>query len=262
MFIHNINPVLVNLGPFEIRYYGLVYVIGFLLAYFILKILAKNGKIKNINSRKVDDLIIYLIIGVIVGARIFEILFYEPAFYFSNPLEMFMIWHGGLSFHGGLVGIIIATLFFCKKNKVKFYDLADVLVIPAALMLGFGRIANFINGELWGTITNVPWCVKFQGVEGCRHPSQIYEALKNFFIFFVLIFLNKNKAKYKLKKGTIFWIFVLLYGILRFITNFWRDDPRILGISMGQFLSLIMIVVAAVFLWKIRRERMKEKSAK
>jgi phosphatidylglycerol:prolipoprotein diacylglycerol transferase len=244
MFIHNINPILISIFGLEVRYYGLVYVIGFLLALFVL--LNQRNKI-NLSKEEVYDFIFYSIIFIIVGARLFEILFYNPSYYFSNPLQMLMIWKGGLSFHGGLTGVIIWIFIFIKKKKLKFYDLSDILVIPAAFVLCIGRIANFLNAELVGRITNLPWAVKFSNYEGYRHPSQIYEALKNLFIFFVLFFL-KNK---RLKKGTLTWLFVFMYGVLRFLIEFVKEpESLILGIPTGQLLSLIMIVVGGYFLFR------------
>ena len=244
MFIQNINPVILSVFGLEIRYYGLVYVLGFLLALFIL--MKQREKLK-LTKDEIYDYVFYLIIFTVIGARLFEIIFYEPLFYFSNPLEMLMIWEGGLSFHGALLGVIIWTYIFTKKKKLHFYDISDILVIPAAFMLFLGRIANFINGELVGKITNLPWGVKFQDYEGFRHPTQIYESLKNLFIFFVLIFLkNKN-----LKKGTLTWLFVLMYGILRFFIEFLKEQSSfIFGIPVTQVLSILMIIIALYFLLK------------
>ncbi|MBS3143625.1 prolipoprotein diacylglyceryl transferase [Candidatus Woesearchaeota archaeon] len=242
MFIHNINPAILSIFGLEIRYYGMVYVIGFLLVLFIL--LKQNDKLR-LTKDEIYDYIFYSIIFVILGARLFEILFYQPSYYFSNPLQMIMIWKGGLSFHGGLAGIVIWTYFFARKKKIHFYDLTDILVIPAALILFVGRIANFINGELVGRITNVSWAVKFPNYEEYRHPSQIYEALKNLLIFFVLFFLrNKN-----LKKGTLTWLFVLMYGILRFLIEFSKEPTSyVLGIPTGQIFSFLMIIAGGYFL--------------
>lgn len=247
MYVHNIDPVLINIGFLEIRYYGLVYVIGFLLAYFILRWYAKKDKIK-LSFDEIDNLLMYLIIGLIIGARIFEAIFWQPNYYFSNPIRIFEIWKGGMSFHGGLVGIIIAGWIYIKRNKkVSLYELADILSIPAMLILAFGRIANFINAELPGKITNISWCVQFPYHDGCRHPSQIYESLHHFIAFFLMLPLFYKDFK----KGFIFWIFIFLYGLGRFITDFWRDDPNILfGINMGQLLSLIMVIISIIFLIK------------
>src|SRR3989344_2235452 len=244
MFIHNINPVLVNFFGLEIRYYGLVYVIGFLLILFIL--MKQRDKLR-LTKDDVYDYVFYLIIFTVIGARIFNIMFYNPLFYFSNPLEMLMIWKGGLSFHGALTGRIIWTYIFTKKKKLRFYDVSDILVIPGAFMLFLGRIANFINGELVGKITDLPWGVKFNNYEGYRHPTQIYESLKNLFIFFILLFLkNKN-----LKKGTLSWLFVLFYGVLRFTIEFMKEQTSfIFGLPVAHVLSGFMISTSLWFLLK------------
>jgi phosphatidylglycerol:prolipoprotein diacylglycerol transferase len=263
MFINNINPVIATIGPFEIRYYGLVYAIGFLVAYFLLRSIAKKKTIPNFSVEKADTFMLYLIIGAIAGARLLLFVFYYPKTLITNPLEVFMTWHGGMSFHGGLVGAVIAGLIFCKRHKVSFYKLADFLVLPLALFLIFGRIANFINGELVGKKTNVPWCVVFKDYEGCRHPSQLYESAKNLAIFITLSILYFNKElKKKFKDGIIFWLFVLMYGVLRFIITFWRDDPRFLGLSGGQYLCILMVVVSIYFLFRITRIKKREDKKK
>lgn len=244
MFIQNINPVLINIFGLEIRYYGLVYVIGFLLILFIL--MKQRNKLR-LKEDDIYDYVFYLVLFAVIGARIFEIIFYEPLFYFSNPLEMLKIWNGGLSFHGALTGVMIWTYIFTKKKKLKFYDISDILVIPAAFMLFFGRITNFINGELVGKITNLPWAVKFKQYEGFRHPTQIYEALKNLLIFFTLLFLkNKN-----LRKGTLTWLFILFYGILRFVIEFMKEQNSfILEIPVPHIFTGLMIVISLYFLVK------------
>jgi phosphatidylglycerol:prolipoprotein diacylglycerol transferase len=247
MFIHNINPVLLQLGPFQIRYYGVIFALGFALAAIMLYWLAGKRKIENFERKDVANFMIYLIIGLLFFSRLFEIVFYEPAYYFSHPLEMLAVWHGGLSFHGGLFGAVLVCLIYTRYKKVKFYDLTDILVIPAAIGLAFGRIANFINGELWGTVTNVPWCVKFKNAEGCRHPSQLYESLKNFFIFFTLLFLSR----FKLKSGFLFWHFVLMYGAIRFFIEFVRySEFHLLGLSTGQMFCIAMVITAVIFIIK------------
>lgn len=268
MFFHTLNPVLVQLGPFAIRWYSLVYIFGFLLAYLVLVQLTKKGKIKNFPREKVDTFVLYLILGVILGARLFEVFFWEPGYYFANPIEIPQIWHGGMSFHGGLVGAVLVGIWFAKKHHIKVYALADVLVIPAALTLGFGRIANFVNAELWGKQSTVSWCVDYSknphipGLpEGCRHPSQLYEALKNFFIFGVLMVL-RNKH---LPQGFLFWVFVTLYGYLRFLTNIWRADAVLLwGMSVGQVMSLIMAILGTIMLsvlWRKHNEKRRRKNS-
>ena len=237
--------MLISIFGLEIRYYGLVYVLGFLIILFILN--RQKEKLK-LSKDDVYDYVFYLIIFTVLGARIFEILFYEPLFYFSNPLEMLMIWHGGLSFHGALTGVVIWIYIFTKKKKLHFYDLSDILVVPVAFMLFLGRIANFINGELVGKITSLPWGVKFKGYEGFRHPTQIYEALKNLLIFFMLLLFLRNK---NLKKGTLTWLFFLFYGTLRFLIEFLKEqDSFIFELPVTQILSSLMVIVSLYFLLK------------
>ncbi len=251
-FVHAISPVIVSLGPFAIRWYSLVYVLGFLLAYWLLVRAARKGALKNVTVEDAEEYLIWLIVGSVAVARLLYVLVYNPAFYFVQPWKVLFLWEGGLSFHGGLLGAVLATLWFTKRRKISFYALADLLVTPFALVLVFGRIANFVNGELVGRVTDVAWCVTYPdvpGVDGCRHPSQFYEAGKNLAIFAVLLGLTLNKKlKAWLREGTLFWLFVLLYGVGRFLTNFFRapdlGDPVFLGLILGQWLSLLMVAVA------------------
>ena len=255
MFMHNINPVLLRLGPFEIRYYGLFYVLGFVMAYFIIDYLAKKKKI-SLSKDDIADFLLYIIVGTVLGARIFYIIFYNLPFYLSNPFEMLAVWHGGLSFHGGLIGSVIAGFYFCKRKKIDFYEIADITVIPLALGLALGRIGNFINGELYGRITDVPWAVKFPDAEGFRHPSQIYESFKNLLIFSTL-WIIKDK---KLPRGFIFWLFVVMYSALRFIVEFTREPDEQLGfiigfLSMGQVLSIVMFAIGIFFIYRVSHKK-------
>ncbi len=262
MFVNNINPEIISIGPISIRYYGLAYVLGFIITYFWLKRAIKKKELRLTND-ELDTLMIYLIAGVIIGGRVLQFVFFRPLTLITEPLELFRIWNGGMSFHGGLIGAITAAIIFCKQKNINFYELADLTIIPATIGLFLGRIANFINSELYGTITNVPWCVKFQGVEGCRHPTQLYEAIKNLFMFGTLITI-KNNYQEKLRKGTLFWSFIGMYGLLRFILMFWREEEKImLGITMAQLLSLIMLITAIIMIYKInKKEKNKEKERK
>ena len=255
MFIHNLDPVLLSIGPFEIRYYGLFYVIGFIMAYFLLNHLAKKKEL-SINKDDIADLLLYVIIGNVLGARIFYVFIYNLPYYLANPFEIIAVWHGGLSFHGALIGAVIAVFYFCKRKKVDFYEIADISVIPLALGLALGRLGNFINGELYGRISEVPWAVKFPGVEGFRHPSQLYESFKNLLIFFAL-WTIKDK---KLPKGFLFWLFVIMYSVLRFIIEFFRQpDPQIGFIfgflTMGQLLNIIMFAVGIFFIYRVSKKK-------
>ena len=257
MIAHNLDPILFTLGPLSVRYYGLFYALGFVIAYFLIYHLAKK---KHLSLSKDDagDLIFYTILGTVIGARVFYVLFYNLGSYIQSPLEIFAIWHGGLSFHGGLVGGVLAVAFFCRKKKVSFYEISDIMAIPLSLGLAIGRIGNFINGELWGRVTNLPWCIDYSKnqhmaliPEGCRHPSQIYESLYSLVIFTVLYLLNPKN----LPKGTLTWLFVALYGFFRTATEFVREPDTQLGflfggLTMGQLLSIPMFLVGAFMVWK------------
>lgn len=268
MFFHNINPVFLDLGFAQIRYYGLVYFVGFVFAYFFLRSYVKKGKIKGMHLDNFETFMIYLVIGSIVGARVLEFVFYNPQILFSNPLELFRVWNGGMSIHGGIIGAFVATAIFTRKNKVSFHALADVFILPLLVFLGIGRVANFINGELWGTVSNSAVCIDYSHSQyvinppaGCRHPYQLYASLKNFFAAAVVAVL---KTKSELKEGLLFWWGILLYSSLRFVVDFVRDEPRWLGISTGQWLSLVFTIVAIVFIVKLGKTQKvyKEKKSK
>ncbi len=262
MFFHNFNPVLFEIGPFEVRYYGLFYALGFVIAYFMVYQLAKRKELK-ITKDDVADLILYVLIGVVLGARIVYVIFYNLPFYIKNPFEVIALWHGGLSFHGGLIGTITAGYLFCKKKKIEFYDIADIAVVPIALALVLGRIGNFINAELYGRITDVSWCIDYSKNQyisdipnGCRHPSQIYESLKNFIIFAALWFIKDKK----LPKGFMFWSFVTLYGLFRTFVEFFRQPDEQIGFisnyfTMGQLLSFPLFLIGLYMLFKISRNK-------
>jgi len=262
-FTYGLSPTIFSIGPFSLRWYSLVYVAGFLLAYWLLSRFAKKGCIKNLDGEGVEEYIIWLIVGSIAVARLFYVVIYNPAYYWATPWKVVALWEGGMSFHGGFLGAVLASWWFCRRKRVSFYALADLLVVPLSFMLVLGRIANFVNGELVGRVTDVPWCVNYPWLEGCRHPSQLYEAGQNLATFLILLPLYaKESVRKRLRPGTIFWLFVLLYGLGRLITNFWRapdlTDPVWLGLLLGQWLSLAMVVVSIIglgylYLVKVRR---------
>ncbi len=249
MWIHNLDPVLVHLGPLQIRWYGLVYLLGFLLGIWWLQHARKKG-ILVISEEGVWDLIFYLMLGVIIGSRLFMI-FWNPEIYLYKPWNLLYIWQGGMSFHGGFVGIIVACWYYCKKKQLDFWKVADILAVPAIFALALGRIANFMNGELVGRVWNGQWCVVFPDYgQECRHPNMIYSAFQRFIVFGWLLFLSVKKD---FKAGFIFWNFVFWEGIGRFIVDFYRHDlPQnyILSLSLGQWFSLVMIVVAGYIFYK------------
>ncbi|MFA6088740.1 MAG: prolipoprotein diacylglyceryl transferase [Candidatus Woesearchaeota archaeon] len=254
VYYFDLSPVIFSIGPFSLRYYGLFYAIGVFLVYLALYFAAKYKLVRNITEKNYDDVFLWIVVGCILGARLGHILFFEPVYYFSHPLEMFAVWHGGMSFHGAIIGMGISFYFLCKKYKIKFLDLADLIVIPAAFGLCLGRIGNFMNGELIGTKTSMNLCVQYSGVDGCRHFSQFYESAKNLFIGIVLLFMYKSK---KLKSGVVFFSFIFLYGILRFLLNFYRDDIRYFGLSTGQYLCIVMVVISSIWFIKNRQHCLK-----
>lgn len=250
MFYNNINPVLLQLGSFEIRYYGLFFVIGVLFSYWLLGKLVQERNI-DLGKEGVSVFMLYILVGVLIGSRLFSVLSELP-YYLANPLQIFMFWRGGLAFHGGLIGGAIATLRFIKKNKVTFYQLADIVMIPISAALALGRIGNFTNGEFYGTPTGLPWGVMFQGVESFRHPVQIYETFAMLIIFALLWWL-RNK---KLPNGALFWTFITTYGVLRFWLEFYKDLPPLLfGFTWGQLFSIPMILLGSVMLAGLFRKK-------
>ena len=259
MFFHNINPELLQIGPFQIRYYGLFYALGFIIAYFLIYYLAKRKEL-SITKNDVADFLVYVIVGVVLGARFVYVVVYNPIFYLQNPFEIIAVWHGGLSFHGGLLGAITSAYIFCRRKKIAFYDLADIVVVPVALALALGRIGNFMNAELYGRITNVDWCIDYSKNKfienlpsGCRHPSQIYASIKNLAIFAVLWFIKDKK----LPKGFMFWSFITLYGLFRTFIEFFRAPDEQIGFifnyfSMGQLLSIPMFLIGLYMIYRIK----------
>ena len=254
MYINNLNPTLLELGPLEIRYYGIVYALGFLIVYYILY---KKRDFLKIKKEQIDNLMLSLLIGLLVGARIFHFLFSEPLIFFKNPLELFMIWHGGMSFFGAFFGCFIAAFWYLNRIKLDWKKFGDIIVIGVTIALILGRIANFINGELVGIPSNVPWCVVFPMYDYvCRHPYQIYASLSHVLLLGVLLFVNRLKQK---KDGLIFGVFIIGYSVLRFLTDFFREDLRFLGLTVWQYLSLVVVLIGIVWLIKEKVYKNKEK---
>lgn len=242
--MHNLDPVLVNLGPLEIRYYGLAYVLGALFAYWMLERARKNGHLA-LTKDGISDLVGWLVLGVLIGSRVFYVLFYNLSFYIDNPLKIFAVWEGGMAFHGGFVGIVLATYLFCRRKKLSFFHIADILSAPLMFALALGRIANFINGELFGKITNVSWCVIVPPESVCRHPYQLYDGLKRFLLVGWLMYLGREKRQ----EGFIFWNLVLFEGLGRFALDFLKNEFTVLLLTPGQWMSIVMVVVAGYVLW-------------
>ena len=260
MFTHNLDPVLFDFGFVAIRWYSLSYIAGILIGWWLgKKIIIK--KFQNIsqkfNLKYFDDLITYLIISIIVGGRIGYIIFYNFEYYILNPFDIIKIWEGGMSFHGALVGVIIGTYLFSTQKKISSLFLLDVIACVSPIGIFFGRIANFINGELIGKLTSVPWGVIFPAVDMLpRHPSQLYEAfLEGIILFFILNIFNLKK---NYKTGTCSFLFLIFYGFFRIFSELFREPDHQIGyffdlFTMGAILSSLMILFGVIIFVFIRK---------
>jgi len=253
----DIDPILIELGPIRVSWYGLMYVFGFFASYLLVRYQMKK-KDFGVSKLEVENLYFYLILGLIIGARLGYVLFYDLKMYLKEPLEIFAVWHGGMSFHGGLIGVLLVGILFSWKNKKSFWKIADLFIVTAPIGLGLGRIGNFINGELYGRVTRSPWGMIFpKGGALPRHPSQLYEsALEGGFLFLILWFLKDKK----LPAGGLLAVFLSLYGAFRFFVEVFREpDPQlgfILGpLTMGQALSSFMIVGGIVLFVYLRGKK-------
>ena len=251
MFINNFDPVAFQIMSFEIRWYSLAYILGVVIGWTLCKkVFIKNSDI----SEKFDDYITYLIIGIILGGRLGYIIFYNFSYYSENILDIFKIWQGGMSFHGGLLGVIASSYIFAKKNNQNIFSYLDQVSLVAPIGIFFGRLANFINSELYGTTTDVPWSVIFIKVDNLsRHPSQLYEAiLEGIILFLILIyFINKNYLK---KPGLISGLFLIFYSLFRFFVEYFRvPDEQIgyvvLNLTMGQIISLVFAATGIILFY-------------
>lgn len=250
-----IDPIIFSFGPLAVRWYGLMYLLGFLAAYLLIRYLARYRHL-DLDSDQISDLLFYCVIGVIAGGRLGYVLIYDPVFYFTHPLQSFAVWQGGMSFHGGLIGVIIAVLLWCRRTGTGTLLIGDILVTAATVGLGLGRIGNFINGELWGRTTTMPWGMIFPGAGPVpRHPSQIYEAfLEGVVLFAILWVLHRRRVS----TGVPFFVFIAFYGCFRLLVELLREPDAHLGllwgiVSMGQVLSIPMVlvgVVGAVYCWR------------
>ncbi len=259
----SISPIIFSIGSFEIRWYSIAYIIGFLFAWQYIKLLSNKkalyGFKTNLESQSIDDLIFYSIIGLIIGARLAYVIFYNGGYYLDNPLRAFYIWEGGLSFHGGLAGIITAIFYIQQKYKIKFYIISDLICSSAPVGIFFGRIANFINGELYGRPASSLFGMIFPNTDGqVRHPSQLYEAFfEGIIIFLILNFLIFGFRKLS-NPGFISSVFLILYGSFRFLIEFTREPDAQLGFifsffTMGMLLSIPMIIAGFIMLFFIKK---------
>jgi len=260
MFTDNLNLVFLKIGSLEIRYYGLVMALCVLFGILMIRALARKKKI-GIDEDTLLEALFYMVLFGFIGARLDHILLHNTIFYLAHPLEIIAVWHGGMAAHGAFLGGFLALYFYCRKKRINLYKIADLAVVPLALGLAFGRIANFINGELYGKITSVPWAVKFLGVEGFRHPSQLYEAATDLITFVALLVMtNKEAIRKRHRDGFIFWAFMFIYSTFRFFVEFFREpDITLMGLTLGQVTCIGIIIVSIPFLIKLWKYKPKLK---
>jgi phosphatidylglycerol:prolipoprotein diacylglycerol transferase len=252
MVLPHIDPVFFHLGPLEFRWYGLMYIIGFVAAYFIILAGVKRKKI-GWSKEDVGDFVFFVAMGVILGGRTGYVVFYNLSYYMDHPLRIFAVWEGGMSFHGGFIGAVLAGFLFLRKRRIGFFPMADIVAPTIPIGLGLGRIGNFINGELYGRVTDIPWGMVFpNGGALPRHPSQLYEAILEGPVMYLALWLLGRKEK---PAGVVFWAFIALYGLFRFFVEFFREPDQQLGyilgtFSMGQLLSFPMFLLGVGMIWR------------
>ncbi len=260
MYTHNLDPILFSFGFIAIRWYSLAYIIGILIGWWSgKKIISHILKTNNIrfNLGDFDDFITYLIVSIIIGGRLGYVIFYNLSYYLANPLDVLKVWEGGMSFHGALLGIIVGTYIFSSKKKIPTFFLLDIVACVSPIGIFLGRIANFINGELIGKVTSVPWSVIFPNIDMLpRHPSQLYEALLEGLVLFLL--LNKIIYSQKYSRGICSCLFLIFYGVFRVIAEFFREPDVHIGLlfnllSVGTLLSLLMIIIGLTIFNKIKK---------
>ncbi|MGH1403388.1 MAG: prolipoprotein diacylglyceryl transferase [Alphaproteobacteria bacterium] len=245
----NIDPVAFWIGSFPVRWYALAYLAGFLLGWKYCLLLVRSDAVHRPNEEDIDNFISWAVIGVILGGRIGYVLFYNAGYYFQNPLEIIMVMNGGMSFHGGVLGMVCALWGYSYKHKVNLFKLSDIICMAAPIGLFFGRLANFINAELYGRVTSVPWGVVFPGHNEPRHPSQIYEAFLEGIVLFIILFLVSRIKD--IKAGIVSGVFLIGYALFRILIEFVREPDLHIGliggtVSMGQILCLPMLFIGAM----------------
>ncbi len=248
-----IDPVMISVGPVAIRWYAVAYLLGFVLGWWYCMVLARMNP-DGPSDKQYDDYLAWAVIGTVLGGRLGYVLFYQFDFYLNNPLEMFYVWHGGMSFHGGLAGILLATWLFVRRRKIHYFAFTDLLACATPIGLGFGRVANFINGELFGRVTDLPWGVTFPHGGGLpRHPSQLYEAFLEGLVLFVVMAVLARIPALRKKEGLLSGVFLALYAVFRFAVEYVREPDEQLGfllgdMTMGQMLSVPVLLFGIVLL--------------
>ena len=253
-----IDPILVQLGPFAIRWYALAYIAGLVIGWQIMRRVCEQPP-RLLSPAKIDDFLVWAALGVIIGGRLGYVLFYKPAFFLTSPLSIFTLWEGGMSFHGGLLGVIVGILAFAYRNKVSAFMLADLVAIVTPIGLFFGRLANFINGELWGRTSDVAWAMIFpRGGPLPRHPSQLYQAFFEGVLLLIAVVAVWKLTDGRRRPGLLTGVFCAGYGFARIVGELWREPDAHLGylwgpVTMGMVLSVPMVLFGAVLILRAYR---------
>ncbi len=258
MFVHpNFDPVAIQIGPLAIRWYGLMYLVGFAVSYWLGRRRIATGGSGRVTVALLDDLLFYGVLGVILGGRLGYVLFYKPAYYLQHPLEILAVWQGGMAFHGGFLGVLAAVWWVARKHDLRWLEVTDFLAPLAPLAFAAGRLGNFINGELWGRVTDLAWGTVFRGAgPEPRHPSQLYQFALEGVLLFAILWLYSAKPR---PVGAVSGLFLIGYGALRFAAEYFREPDDFLGLlalglSMGQWLSAPMVLAGiALYAWALRR---------
>lgn len=256
------DPIAIQLGPLAVHWYGLMYLLGFAAVWLLGRHRIRQGR-SDLTTRDLEDIIFYSVLGVVIGGRLGYALIYKPAYYLSHPLETLYLWEGGMSFHGGLLGVIVVLLWYAHSRKRHLMDVADFIVPMIPLGLAAGRWGNFVNGELWGRPTDLPWGMVFpQAGPLARHPSQLYEMVFEGLLLFALLWWYSSKPR---RRGQVSGLFLLGYGLARFFVEFTREPDEFLGLltgglSMGQLLSIPMVLAGALILWVSARRSSPERT--
>jgi phosphatidylglycerol:prolipoprotein diacylglycerol transferase len=251
------DPVAIQIGPLAIRWYGLMYLVGFAISYGLGRLRIARGLAGRVTVQVLDDLLFYCVLGTILGGRLGYVLFYKPGYYLQHPLEAFAVWQGGMAFHGGFLGVLVALWWVARKHRLRWLEITDFFAPLSPLALAAGRLGNFINGELWGRVTDVPWGMVFNGAgPQPRHPSQLYQFALEGVALFVILWVYSARPR---PTGAVSALFLVGYGVARFAAEFFREPDDFLGLlaldlSMGQWLSLPMIAAGvALYAWSRRR---------
>ncbi len=256
----DISPVIFSIGPFALRWYAMAYLAGIVIAWLLT---SRNIKKYNlgISTEQLDDLVFYTTLGIILGGRLGYVICYGDGYFWHYPAEIFAVWHGGMSFHGGITGVIIALYCFAHKYKFSYLKITDLVALHVPIGIFLGRLANFVNGELWGRITTVPWAVKFpDGGYLPRHPSQLYEAMTEGVLMFIILNLLWRKEFVRSHTGIISAVFLIIYGLSRISMEFFREPDRQIGyiagsVTMGQILSLPFLILGIYILHRSLKKR-------